>query len=139
MGALAFALLGLMGASAYRALVPDPVQWGSFTPICVLLGAICGWKVMGPRAGRGWRQAMGAGLSTSAVLVVVALFLFSGNDMVQRSLRGRYDGPMDATVATFGLMVEHGAVMLDAGFIGLMLVGGVVGGLLAELGQRRWR
>lgn len=138
LGALAFALVGLLGATSFRPLMPPTTDFGNFTPICVALGALCGWTVMGRRTGRGWRISMGAGLSTSAVLLAVALFLFSGREMMQRSLRGRYDGPMEATVATFGVMLEYAALMFDLRFLAVMVLGGLLGGLVAEAGQRRW-
>ena len=138
LGALAFALVGLLGATVFRPLMPPSTEFGNFTPICAALGALCGWNVMGPRAGRGWRLAAGAGLSTSAVLLVVALFLFAGREMMQRSLRGRYDGPMEATVATFGVVLEYAALMVDARFLAVMVLGGLVGGFVAEAAERRW-
>lgn len=137
--ALAFALVGLFAAWAFRPLMPPTTEFGSFVPISVVLGAICGWKVLGPRAGRGWRLAIGAGLSTSVVLLVVALILFSGREMLLRALRGRYDGPMDATVATFGVVLEYLSLMGDLRFLGVLVLGGILGGLLAETGQRIWR
>jgi hypothetical protein len=139
LAAVAFALLGFAGAVAYIPLMAPDTAGRGFIPVTVLLGALCGWMVMGPRTGHSWRLAVGAGLSTAAVLVVVALVLFSVNEMVQRSLRGRYGGPMEATVATFGIVIEHAALMLVPGFIALAVLGGVLGGLVAEAGQRRWR
>lgn len=138
LAALAFALVGLVGAMSFQPLMPPTTAWGAFVPICAVIGAVCGWKVLGPRTGRSWRLAVGAGLSTSAVLVVVALVLFSGREMLLRSISGRYAGPMEATVSTFGLVMEHAALMGDAAFLGVMVAGGILGGLLAEAAQRHW-
>ena len=58
--------------------------------------------------------------------------------MVRRSTKMLYDGPMEAVLAVFDLMVGYGRLMLDAPFIGVVVGGGVVCGWLTEFVSRRW-
>ena len=137
--ALAIAAVGWFAAEAFKTLMPPETVWGNFTPICAGIGAIVGWRVLGARAGRGLQSALGVGLSASAVLVGVVLFLFSGREMVLRALDRRYDGPMDATVSVFGIMLEYGSRMGDVQLLGILIGGGLMAGLLAEVASRLWR
>lgn len=137
--ALMFAAVGWAAAEAFMPLIPERTQWGAFQPICAALGLLCGWRVMGPRAGRGWSTAIGVGLSTAAVLLGVALLLFSGREMILRSLDRRYGDALEATVGTFGIMLENAALMADVRFLGTLLLGGIVSGLASEAAGRIWR
>jgi len=137
--ALAFAAVGWMAADAFRPLMPDQTRWGVFLPVCAAVGVLCGWRVMGPRVGRGWGAALSSGLSTSAVLLAVALAVFALREMILRSMARRYDGVLEAVVAVFGIMLEYVALMGDVRFLAVLVVGGLLGGLAAEAANRRWR
>lgn len=137
--ALAFAVVGWLAAEAFRPLMPEQTRWGAFGLVCAGLGLLCGWRVMGPRVGRGWVSALSSGLSTSAVLLAVALGLFSVREMVLRSLGRQYDVVLEAVVAVFGIMLEYVALMGDARFLLTLAVGGLVAGVVAEVAHRRWR
>lgn len=137
--ALAFAAVGWAAAEAFKPLMPDLTQWGRFSMVCAALGLLCGWRVMGPRVGRGWAAAVASGLSTSAVLLAVALGLFSLREMLLRAIAGRYDGPLEATVAVFAVMLEHVALMGDGLFLGVLVLGGILAGLVADAAGRLWR
>ncbi len=136
--ALAFAAVAFAAAEAFKPLMPPHTQFGSFSVLCALIGAFTGWKVMGSRAGRGYGNALGVGLTASAVMTLAALFLFSFRETILRSMNRRYDGPLEATVGTFGIMVEHLAVMGDPRLLGVLALGGLLGGLAAEAAGRRW-
>lgn len=132
------AVLGLLAGTAYVPLQPPEMRFGSFLPICAALGALVGWKVLGPRTGRGWRASMEGGLAASVVLLVVALLLFATRQMFISALDGRYRGATEALVGIFGIILDYASVMGDARFIGTLVVGGIVAGLMAEAAQRRW-
>jgi hypothetical protein len=136
--ALFFAVVAFLAAEEFKPLMPPHTQFGRFTLLCAAIGLFTGWRVMGSRAGRGWTTALGVGLTTSAMMTLAALFLFSFRETVLRSMNRRYDGPLDATVGTFGIMVEHLAFMGDAQLIGILVAGGLLGGLAAEAAGRRW-
>lgn len=137
--ALAFAAVGFLTAEAFKPLVPEQSQWGNFTVICTVLGAFSGWRVAGPRLGRGWGAAVGVGLSAGVVLLVLAATLFSIREMVLRSMNFRYDGPLEAAVGTFAILLEYAALMGDARFLGTLVAGSILGGLIGEAAGRMWR
>jgi hypothetical protein len=139
LAALAFALVAFLAAEAFKPLMPEETVFGWFSQICAVFGALCGWMVMGSRAGRGWTTAMGVGLTTSAAVAVVSVFAFSGREMVFRSMNRRYDGPMEAVVGTFDIALDYGWRMADAQVLGILAGGGILAGLITEFAARRWK
>jgi hypothetical protein len=137
--AIVFAALGFMAAELFKPAMPEGTQFGLFSPICAGIGLLCGWIVMGPLAGFGTGAAMGSGVRTAATIAFWALLGFSIYEMVLRSMKLRYDGPMEAVLAVFDLMLERGRLMLMPELLGLLLVGGLLGGVVVEWAARRWR
>lgn len=136
--AVAFAIVGWIAANAYVPVMGEGVSAGYFRELIALLGVLAGWRVMGAEAGRGYSQAMGSGLKTAMVLVFFALLLFSVREMVLLSMKMRYDGPVDAVLDVFKLMLEQARDMLTAPVIGTLIVGGLIGGILTEKASKRW-
>jgi hypothetical protein len=137
-GALLFAGLGFLMAEAYKPTQPPETQFASFSILCALIGLLCGWLVMGSLVGRGYGRAWGFGVRTAVTTVFWALLGFSLYEMILRSMKLRYDGPMEALTAAIALMLEYGGAMLDQRFIATVLIGGIVGGLVTEWASRRW-
>ena len=48
-------------------------DYGYFTYVNMALGAVCGWTIMGKRAGRGWTAGINNGLTGVASLVFLGL------------------------------------------------------------------
>ncbi|MDN5787216.1 TrgA family protein, partial [Pseudorhodobacter sp.] len=71
-------------------------------------------------------------------LVVWAVLVCSIILMVKNSLRMRYDSPMEAIVGIFELGLENGARILAVEPMVALVVGGLLGGLIAEWARRRW-
>jgi len=136
--AVLFAAIGLMAAMAYVPQLPEGSQIGRLREVCAGIGLSCGWFVMGRLVGKGYGAAMGFGVRTSVTVAVWALLFFSIYEMVVQSTRMRYDGPMEAVVATFGILLDYGRLMLAPEVIGVLLIGGLVGGMLTEAVGRRW-
>jgi hypothetical protein len=139
MSAVAFAIVGWFAACAYIPGLPEGTQTRNFPEITAFLGLLIGWLVMGVAVGKGYWMAMGSGIRTSITIVFWALVGFSIYDMVLESMKMRYDGPMEAVVATFGIMIDYGALLAQSQVIAVLAVGGIIGGLLAEAVGRRWK
>lgn len=137
--AIVFALVGWFAARAYIPGLPEGTQTRNFPEITAFLGLIIGWLVMGPAVGKGYWLALGSGIRTSVTIVFWALIGFSIYDMVLQSTKLRYDGPMEALVASFGIMIEYGALLARQDVILVLAIGGIVGGVLAEAVARRWK
>lgn len=137
--AVIFALAGFLAAEAYKPLMEEGTNFYAFSPLTGLIGALTGWVVMGGLAGRGYVAAAGFGLRTMVTVVFWALVAFCIYDMVLLSLKMRYDGPMEAVVGIFELMVERVLLMRDANFLVTLVVCGFIGGMVTEYAGRRWR
>ncbi|MCB6176676.1 TrgA family protein [Rhodobacter sp. Har01] len=138
--ALCFAAVGWLAANAHVPALGSNASVGAFREMTALIGLLIGWRVMGNRVGKGMAEAVGSGLLTSMLLVFFALLLFSGYLMIDRSLTSQpYDGPMDAVLGVFELMMEQGRKMLTVGVLGVLILGGMLGGAAAEWARARWR
>ncbi len=74
--AILFAALAFTAAEVYKIALPDRTVWGVFSPVCAVIGAFCGWFVMGRLVGHGYLSAMGYGLRTTVTFVFWAFWGF---------------------------------------------------------------
>lgn len=136
--AVAFAIVALIAATAFVTHMPEGSRIGLFPEITAGIGFAVGWLVMGGLVGQGYGEAAGSGLRTSVTLVFFTLLGFAIYLMVQKSYKMVYDGPMEAVLGVFEIMLEYGQMMLVPDVLGVLAVGGVLGGLAAEWAGRRW-
>ena len=134
-----FAVIGWLAANAHIPALGENAAIGYFREISALIGLVVGWSVMGSLVGQGYADAVGSGLRTSVTLAFFALLIFSTVLMFRETTRMSYDGPMEAVLGVFELMLEHGRKMLTPGGLGVLVVGGALGGVLTEWAARRWR
>ncbi|WP_333816842.1 TrgA family protein [Tabrizicola sp.] len=139
MAAASFAVVGWVMANYYAMNMPDAAAGGPMREAAALVGAIIGWKVMGPTVGRGYVEAAGAGIKTAVILAVAALFLLAMREMLDNSVKMRYDGALDAITDVFQLMAQRSRALLSLGVFGTILFGGIIAGLLSENAGRRWK
>ncbi|MBL9073059.1 MAG: TrgA family protein [Tabrizicola sp.] len=139
MAAASFAVVGWVLANFYAMNMPDASAAGPIREVAALVGAITGWKVMGPAVGKGYVEAAGAGVRTAIVLAVAALFLLALAEMLDNSVKMRYDGALEALLDIFQTMARRSGALLSVGVFGTILFGGVLGGLLTENAGRRWK
>ena len=136
--AVFFAMLGYLMAEAFKPTQPEGLQFGYFGEICAGIGLVCGWIVMGALVGKGYGRAWGLGVRTAITTIFWATLAFATYEMVLRSMKLRYDGPMEAVVAAIALVLQYGTAMVDQRFILTVLIGGAIGGILTEWSSRRW-
>lgn len=139
MAAISFAVVGWVLANFYAVNMPDAAAAGPIREVAALVGAVTGWKVMGPSVGKGYVEAAGAGIKTSVVLAVAALFLLAMAEMLDNSVKMRYEGALDAILDVFQTMAKRSDALLSTGVFGTILLGGILGGLLTENAGRRWK
>ena len=145
--ALGFLAVAFLAAEVYKpGLTPD-TQWGRFTLVAAGIGALCGWMIAGARAGRGWLAAGGTGMRTGVTIAFWLLLIFSLREMLLRSTKRVYDGPFEAVVGVFALMLDYGQAIWTTHGTGafrpdtlvVLLGGGLLAGLLAEWAARQWK
>jgi hypothetical protein len=139
MAAISFAVVGWIMANFYAVNMPDAAAAGPIREGAAVVGAIIGWRVMGPSVGKGYVEAAGSGVKTAVILLVAALFLLALSEMLGNSVKLRYDGALDAILDVFLTMAKRSEALLSLGVIGSVFVGGIIGGLLTENAGRRWR
>lgn len=137
--AICFAFFGAIAASVVKPAMPEGTQFGYFVELTALIGLLNGWFIMGRLTGRSYRDAMGSGVRTAVTIVVWALLLFSIYRMIIVSMQMRYDGPMEAVTAAFGIMLDYGKVLLTPAILGTFLIGGLICGAVSEWVGKRWQ
>ncbi len=137
--AFAFAVLAFFTAEIYKPHMPAGTQFGYFSFVSALIGLVAGWRVMGPEAGRGNWQAVNTGVRTSAVMVGLALLIFSTYEMFLLAFKPAYRGPMEAIVGIFDLGVGFFRTLIAWDTLLVLIVGGALAGLMSEWAARRWR
>ena len=136
--AFAFGAVAFFAANGFIPLMPDGVQLGWFIPVSVLVGMWSGWSVMGRLAGRGYSASAGSGVRTSLNLVFWCLVIFSLTEMIENSIRLRYEGPAQAIIAAFGLALDNLRLMLVPDIVAILVIGGILAGMLVEWTAARW-
>jgi len=136
--AISFAIVGWITANAYVPNMPEAGRVGMFREYTAVLGAIIGWRVMGNAVAEGYFRAIGSGWKTMIVLIFFALLLFGIYEMLQLSVRMRYDGPQEAILDVFQRMLDRSIPLLNVPVLAAILVGGGIAGMLTENASRRW-
>ena len=98
----------------------------------VLLGLLLGWRIMGARAGQGFVNAIGIGLTTAAALLFWAVLLWAGYEALMRSINRRYSGPVEAIENMIALFLEFAQYTWPGPCLATLAVGGIMLGILAE-------
>ncbi len=138
--ALGLGLIGFIVSGQIMPRLPEGMDFGWFVWVNMGLGLLCGWIIMGKRAGRGVTWAINNGLTGVAALVFWGLFVQGCYEMFQRAMRNRYDGPLEAIVAVFEIgVLEYAPLLAYTSTILTLVVGGIMVGLATEIAVRRWR
>lgn len=136
--AIGLAILAIIATEMIKPLMPEGTGFGHFGTVNIVLGLLCGWIVMGKRAGRGLTAAINNGFTGMFSLLFWGLFLQGSNEMIRLAMRNRYDNGFEAVVAVFEIMAKFGFYLLNVPLIGVLIVGGVLVGLMTEYAWRRW-
>jgi hypothetical protein len=139
MAAVCFAVVGFITAHTYVQNMEIPTDVGLLREMTAALGAIVGWRVMGNSVGKGYLRSIGSGWKTMLVLIFFALLSFGLYEMLQLSVKMRYDGPIEAILDVFQRMLDRSFPLASVPVLAVMLIGGGIAGLLAENANRRWR
>lgn len=136
--AILFAGLAFLTSGLVIELLPEGTKTVMLGPVNALIGLVCGWKVMGRQAGDGLRGAVGGGLTTSAAMTILSVFIFASSEMVKLSLRKTYKGGTEAVVAVFEIMLEYLEMIATVEIILTLVIGGIFCGYLTTRAHRVW-
>lgn len=136
---LAFLMTGFLGAEAFKLGMPEGMSFGPFSLVIGAIGLICGWRIAGALAGRGYVSSVGYGLRTSVTITFWGLLVYATERMIQRALDQLYKGIIEAVLGIFQLMFELGQRLITTEVLTVLAVGGVFGGIAAEWAARHWK
>ncbi len=136
--ALAFALVAALSAVIYIRLLPTGTPTRMLVPVSAGFGVVTGWIVMGRNVGKSYAESAATGLRTAITILALVTLVFAVYQMLQRSMRMLYHGPVDAVLGVFALVLQDGQLMFDGDFVGVVTLGGMVAGMAAEYAHRRW-
>ncbi|KMK67541.1 TrgA family protein [Puniceibacterium sp. IMCC21224] len=139
LSALCLAALGYYVSEMIKQVMPESTAFGVFSYVNAALGAICGWRIVGSRAGRGLSAGISNGLTGVVALVFWGIFVQACNEMVRLAMINRFDGPMEAFAAVFELGIKYGQIILTGPIIGTLVVGALIVGLVGEFAASRYR
>ncbi|TDT77989.1 hypothetical protein BDE40_1292 [Litoreibacter halocynthiae] len=133
-----FAITGYLVAELIRPTLPEgqPLKW--LLPICVGIPLIVGWRIMGKLVGKNYGASMNNGLYVVVVSTVSVTFIFAVALMIKKSRRLQYDGPMEALVDVFALMLDYGLLLLNPFVLAVLVIGGFFGGVASEWAHRKF-
>lgn len=137
--AMAFGVVAFFASEIFKPVLPEGTQYGLLSPINALVGLLAGWYVMGPLTGRGYAAASGAGVRTVGITLFYVLVIWAFEEMLTRSTRMYYDGPVDALAGMTDLIAEYFLLMISDPQVPLvLLVGGMLAAYLSEWASERW-
>jgi hypothetical protein len=137
-GAVVFAVVAWVVTELYARAIPPDQALGDYRSIAAFIGLVCGWRIMGPQADRALMVTLSAGLQTSLMTVVFSLLALSIYQMVIKSLRMLYDGPVAAVVGIFEMAVEYGLVLINGPVLLAIVLGGFIGGWISGIVGRNY-
>lgn len=136
--AVCYAILAWVVSGMVMERIPEQTNWGNFQPFNAIVGLLVGWFIVGRRLRVDYITALGIGFTGMVAGVFWVLFLHSFRQMLVLSLARRFDGPVEAVVGVFKLIIENSVLLVDPKIIATLLVGGMISGVVAEFVDRRW-
>jgi hypothetical protein len=139
-GAIVFAALAYFVGDLIRPLLIETkgTRTGGLPVVNAFIGLLMGWRIMGKGAGKTYRASFGYGLTTLAAIVFWCLVFWSGYEMIQKSMKGRYDGAMHALKNMAELAIDYAKLVAVDEVVVPALVGALFVSWLTEFFARRW-
>lgn len=135
--AIFFALLSFWAADLLRSTLPSSLPGFHLAKVAAALGLLFGWTMLGARAGYGYVSTTGFAFTTLGLVVLWSLVIFSATEMVERSLRKFYDGPVEALEAMVEILVEYAKLLVHPDFMWPALIGTIFVGAIVEFAAQR--
>ncbi len=138
-GALVFGGCGALAALLGIPTLPDEVVPGYLLPLSGVTGLWLGWALMGRSPGRNIAQAITNGAATVIAMVLFVLVSISCWEMIERSMRLRYDGPGEAVLDVANLLVYYAGFLAVPGVIAVLAIGASLGSVVVLAVSRIWK
>ena len=138
-GAVLLAALGALAAYLVKPYLPDGTPAVYLLPVSAGMGAILGWVFTGRHLDRGKGNGIAVGLGSAALLTFWVFLLFSGQEMIDRSMRLSYGGPTEALQDVFNIAIDFAKDVMKTDVVATLVIGGVIVGVVTGWVGRRFR
>lgn len=137
-GAITFAIIAWLVSGLIPPLLPEGSPTGMLQPVNAAVGFVMGWTILGRNAGNGLIATIGHASTTAVAVVFWCLLIWSGDEMLERSMRLFYNGPIEAIQDMATVAIEMGQTVATPQIIGALLVGVLVSAVMTESAASRW-
>lgn len=137
--ALLMAALGWGVALLAIPYLPEGKPPGMFAPVSAAFGALVGWTWTGPKVEARVGRPLGLGFVGAVLLLLYVLVAFSGYEMLNRSSKLRYGGPVEALQDMVAVGIDYLRTMGQPEVLGALALGGLVAGAISGWVARRFR
>lgn len=138
-GAILFGMIAWFISELFKPLMPEGTGFGRFSEYNAVIGIVLGWSMLGLRSHANRNSSIGAGITTAVAVLFWGLLLHCIAEMLKLSMRNRYDGPVEAVVGVFQLMIEYAIMLATPEILAVSLIGGLITGMFSGWAERRWR
>jgi hypothetical protein len=136
--AIILAAVGWLCAEMVKPLMPEGRDLTYLSPTCGVVGLFVGWWYLGPRADRGLGSSGANAGTTIFVQTFCTLFVFSFYEMIDNSLRKRYEGAVEAVQDVFVIGYETAVEYATAEIAATAILGAFIASTCAFYAARKW-
>ena len=139
--AVLIAFIAWVVSGLIKQLLPEEPDFGVFVPLCVIVGGLCGWMILGRRADRGrlgFSNAIGVGLSAMAMTVFWVLLFVSAWESFDVAMQRRFHDPMKVIYNIYPIAKDHVMTLADVDVLVWLVFGGAITGVLAHMAGQKW-
>lgn len=138
LGAASFAILCWLVSGMIPPLLPEGTPTPMLQPVNAAVGFVMGWTILGRNAGSGLVATIGHASTTAVAVWFWCLLIWSGDEMLDRSMRLLYNGPVEALQDMASLAVEMIRTVGTVEIVGAMILGVFVTAVVTESAASRW-
>lgn len=136
--ALTMAFVGFITGTRMLVYLQDMSKISYLVIASAVIGAVVGWKIMGPELGRSYKLGLSIGIK-AAVICAIGILGFIGFIQAARLMgRGRYGGPMEALTDMISIGIDVGMKVAHLDVALAMVGGGILAGLAGVAVRKRW-
>lgn len=136
--AIFLAVTGYFTGELVKPLIEEGRDVSKLSPTIAALGLAIGWKFLGPRMDKGLGSVGANGFTAAVLLGGLSFFAVAFGEMIKRSLRMRYDGPIEALQDIFMIMSKYAVTYVNAEIIIAVLLGCLVTTWCARGAALKW-
>ena len=137
-GAATFAIVCWLISGLIPPLLPEGTQTGLLQPVNAGVGFVLGWSILGRNAGDGLVATVGHASTTMVAVVFWCLLIWSGSEMIDKSTKLRYGGPIQALQDMATMAIEMLRTIGTVEIVALMVIGILVTAVITESVASRW-